>query len=175
MANLEGRAATPAGTLERVHELAKVFVKEDGTPNQRAIARETGIARSTVNSMLAKQPATIEYPRFVIDGDEQEPIEDILARKRKGFERKARANADRQWFEIKVNERKPYGILMFGDPHLDDDGCNIPMLERHLTIAAKPGVYSLNIGDTANNWVGRLERLYASQETSKNTGKRLIE
>lgn len=175
MANLEGRAATPAGTLERVHELAKVFVKEDGTPNQRAIARETGIARSTVNSMLAKQPPTIEYPRFVIDGDEQEPIEDILARKARHFERKAKAHSDRKWFQIKVKEQKPYGVIMFGDPHLDDDGCNIPLLQSHLEIARKSGVYGLNIGDTTNNWVGRLMRLYANQEASEATAKRLAE
>ncbi|MFP3443133.1 hypothetical protein R0K18_35895, partial [Pantoea sp. SIMBA_133] len=77
-------------------------------------------------------------------------------------------------FEIKVNETKPYAILAFGDPHLDDDGCAIPILRKHLDIASREGVYSINIGDTHNNWVGRLERLYAHQETSKNTGKRLV-
>src|SRR5690606_4195674 len=33
----------------------------------------------------------------------------------------------------------------------------------------------INIGDTTNNWVGRLERLYANQEASRHTGKRLAE
>ena len=152
--------------------------------SQVAAAQHLGIARATLQGRLQRaaqhdiqtqKAEAIRYPDFVTAGDDDEPIADILARKRKGFERKAKANADRQWFEIKVNETKPYGVLMFGDPHLDDDGCNIPLLERHLEIAAKPGVYSLNIGDTTNNWVGRLERLYASQETSKNTGKRLVE
>lgn len=133
------------------------------------------LGMAEARAIHAQKKEAIRYPAFVTAGDDDEPIEDIIARKRKGFERKAKANADRQWFEIKVNETKPYGVLMFGDPHLDDDGCNIPILERHLAIAAKPGVYSLNIGDTTNNWVGRLERLYASQETSKNTGKRLAE
>lgn len=147
--------------------------------SQTAAAKALGIPRTTlahrIRAAEVESPTSVQYPAFVTAGDDDEPIEEIIARKRKGFERKAKAHADRNWFEIKVNETRPYGVLMFGDPHLDDDGCNIPLLESHLSIAAKPGVYSLNIGDTANNWVGRLERLYANQESSKNTGKRLIE
>jgi hypothetical protein len=159
----------------QIWALSKTVLKPDGNPNYTEIARQTGTSKDTVGRTLRKPELKLEYPAFVTVGDEDEPIEDIIARKRKGFERKAKAQSDREWFEIKVKETKPYGVLMFGDPHLDDDGCNIPLLERHLEIAAKPGVYSINIGDTANNWVGRLERLYASQETSKNTGKRLVE
>jgi len=161
---------------------AEAYLRHDR--NKTAAARSLQIHRNTFCSQLeiaetrgflADPTAPLQYPAFVTIGDDDEPINDIIARKRKGFERIAKAHSARNWFEIKVKESKPYGVLMFGDPHLDDDGCNIPMLEKHLAIAAKPGVYSVNIGDTTNNWVGRLERLYASQETSKNTGKRLAE
>lgn len=173
--------ATPCLTADEMREAVDALAVHG---SQNAAAKALGISRSAFQNrimradqseIMARKTESLNYPAFVTAGDEDEPIEEILARKRRGFERKAKANADRQWFEIKVNERKPYGVLMFGDPHLDDDGCNIPLLERHLEIAAKPGVYSLNIGDTTNNWVGRLERLYASQEASKNTGKRLVE
>jgi len=147
-----------------------------------AAAKALGISKDRVFRAMKKYPLgsapetpALQFPAFVTQGDEEESINDIIARKRKHFERKAKASSDRKWFEIQVNERKPYGILAFGDPHLDDDGSNIPLLEQHLAIAAEPGVYSLNIGDTSNNWVGRLERLYAHQEASKNTGKRLVE
>jgi hypothetical protein len=162
-----------------LREAQEAIRTHNGSPT--AAAKALGIARTTLVSRLeiadrdGLSDDRIAFPSFVIAGDDDEPIEDIIARKRKGFERKAKAHADRNWFEIKVRETQPYGLLMFGDPHLDDDGCNIPLLEAHLAVASKPGVYSLNIGDTANNWVGRLERLYASQEASKNTGKRLIE
>lgn len=178
MANYEGKSRTARGTYDAIRELAKHMLKEDGEPNQSAIAREAGCSRDTVVRVLSgmyDKDERVEYPAFVTEGDEEEPISDILARKRKGFERKAKAHGDRQWFEIKVNETKPYGLLAFGDPHLDDDGANTPLLERHLEIAKRDGIYGLNIGDTTNNWVGRLERLYANQETSKNTGKRLAE
>lgn len=142
-----------------------------------AAARATGIARTTLQGRLmrAEKTPALEMPSFVVDGDEEESIEDLLARKAKHFERKAKAHAARDWFKIKVNETKPYGILAFGDAHLDDDGANIPLLRKHLKIAAQPGIYGVNIGDTSNNWVGRLERLYANQETSRNTGRRLVE
>src|SRR3546814_1021767 len=59
---------------------------------------------------------------------------------------------------------KPYGIIAFGDTHLDDDGANIPLLRQHLEIASRPGVYGLNIGDSTNNWVGRSEERRVGNE-----------
>lgn len=141
-------------------------------------ARALGIRPCTVRDIareMKEDERRVEFPEFVTDGDEEEAIEDILDRKAKHFERKAKAIADRNWFKIKVNETQPYGVLAFGDPHLDDDGCNIPLLRRHLEIASMPGVYGINIGDTTNNWVGRLERKYADQETSRHTGRRLVD
>lgn len=151
--------------------------------DQTKTANALGVSRSTVQRRLAAAELAVlkngkpmvEMPEFVTEGDEEEPIEDILDRKSKAFERKVKAQADRDWFKIKVKETKPYGVLAFGDTHLDDDGANIPLLRKHLAIASQPGVYGVNIGDTSNNWVGRLERLYANQETSKNTGRRLVE
>ncbi|NTG73321.1 hypothetical protein G6M02_08265 [Agrobacterium rhizogenes] len=146
-------------------------------------ARSIGIPRQTLQHRvetarlreLSPGMSKVEMPTFVLEGDEEEDIGDILDRKSKIFERKRKAQADRDWFKIRINETKPYGIIAFGDAHLDDDGANIPLLRRHLAIAAKPGVYGINIGDSANNWVGRLERLYAHQETTRHIGRRLIE
>lgn len=171
---------TPALSVEKMLEAVKA-VEQHGSAY--AAARALGIPANTFKSRLYKArqqgvevaaPA-IEMPSFVTYGDDQEPIDEILARKARHFERKARAHAARDWFKIKVNETKPYGVLAFGDPHLDDDGANIPLLQRHLKVAAMDGIYGVNIGDTSNNWVGRLERLYANQETSRNTGRRLVE
>lgn len=177
--NPTGRTTVDPAALQQFQQLASIHRNGEGGPNITRIAREMGKARQTLmgwTKYLTDDPAPkIEYPAFVTAGDEDEPISDILDRKAKHFERKAKAQSDRDWFEIKVNETKPYGILLIGDPHLDDDGANIPLLRRHLEIASRSGVYCLNIGDTTNNWVGRLERLYANQETSKNTGKRLVE
>lgn len=153
-------------------------VQEAGS-NAKAAAilgvNESTVRRRLRDAGMSAKHDMVSMPSFVIDGDEEEPIDSILDRKAKHFERKLKAHSDREWFRIKINEAKPYAILAFGDVHLDDDGANIPLLQRHLKIASQPGVYGLNIGDVSNNWVGRLERLYAHQETSRNTGRRLVD
>lgn len=160
----------------------EVLNQHDG--NQTHAANALGVNRSTIIRYINRAKARgidtsnkpqIAMPSFVTQGDIKEPIDDLLGRLTKGFERKSQNALARQWFEVKVPETKPYGLLMFGDPHLGDDGCNMPLLMQHLEIAKKDGVYGLNIGDTTNNWVGRLMRLYASQETSAATEKRLAE
>lgn len=181
MANPVGATTTPPEVLRQLRAILPDYIKPDGSPNIRRLASAMGTERSTVARYLKKIKAedaespSIEMPAFVTDGDEEEDIHDLLDRKGKHFERKLKAAADRDWFPIRIRETKPYAVLAFGDPHLDDDGCNIPLLRRHLEIAARDGVYGVNIGDSSNNWVGRLERLYAHQETSRHTGRRLVE
>jgi hypothetical protein len=179
MGNPVGSHSTPPEILRQLQSLIPSHTKPDGKPNVRRLAEAMGCERSTVLRYLRRideEPAKpVEFPSFVTEGDEDEDISEILDRKAKHFERKFRAAAERSWFAIKVNETRPYGVLCFGDVHLDDDGCNVPLLKRHLEIASRPGVYSVNIGDSSNNWVGRLERLYGHQEASKHTGRRLVE
>ena len=83
-----------------------------------------------IKAQMAAEAKPVTFPQFVTEGDDEEPIEDILARQRKGFERRAKAASSRKWFPVKVHETKPYGILWFGDPHIDNGGCNWPLLER---------------------------------------------
>lgn len=173
-------------TQVRLEEIRQVYL--DCDRNVTRAATILGLARSTVQHHLAKMDlpppdrdtvatkgGLMTMPSFVLNGDEDEPIESILDAKERMFNRKVRNASARDWFKIRVNETKPYGILAFGDAHLDDDGANVPLLRKHLEIAAQPGVYSISIGDVSNNWIGRLERLYANQETSRKTGKRLVE
>lgn len=134
-----------------------------------SLARDRGL--------LTDEAPMIEMPAFVLDGDEDEPITEILARQRRAFERKQQAAAARKWFPIQVRETKPYGILWFGDPHIDNSGCNWPLLEQHIAIARQDGIYGGNIGDTTDNWpwTGRLAKLWADSEVSSKTAKRMAE
>lgn len=143
--------------------------------------RQLGLTDSAIRNRLRHAqrlglmgPTGIEFPDFV-QGDDQTPIAEILRRKTEDFTRAHSAASARKWFPIKVGETLPYGLLMFGDPHIDDNGCNLPLLQKHIDIAKQPGIYGLNIGDSSNNWVGRLMRLYADQDTSETTAKRLVE
>lgn len=157
---------------------ALAALRQHGSQTKAAAA--LGLARSSFQGRLSRAASLgikeekIEFPAFVMEGDEDEPIDDLLARFRKDHERKQKAIQERNWFPIKVKEDKPYGILWFGDPHLGPH-CNWTLLERHVAIARQDGVYGGNIGDTTDNWpwTGRMARLWAENDISHKTEKRL--
>lgn len=101
------------------------------------------------------------------------PIDQLIALRDAQFRRNEERHKAETWFQIRIRDALPIGIMCFGDPHLDDDGCNWPLLRHHVDLAVgQPGLYALNIGDTTNNWAGRLARLYAQQDTSERTARR---
>lgn len=105
-----------------------------------------------------------------------EPLDELIDRCTRHYARlRAHKNAA-TWQRIKVSDNKPFGIAFLGDPHLDDPGCAWPQLRRDVaTLRDTEGLYAINIGDSANSWIGRLARLYANQETSQAAGRRLVE
>ena len=105
-----------------------------------------------------------------------EPIEDLVARRIEAYARRKEHEEARSLIPVLVDESLPIGILHFGDPHVDDDGCDLAALKAHAELVnATPGLYAANVGDTTNNWVGRLARLYASQGTTDTDAWRLAE
>lgn len=118
-----------------------------------------------------QNPPGIELPQFP---DEDIPVEDIIALQSKRFKTRVASYEAHTWFPIKVKDKKPIGILWFGDPHVDDNGCNWPALQRDIALCRDTeGLYGANIGDTTNNWSGRLMRLYAEQDASIGTARKL--
>lgn len=104
------------------------------------------------------------------------PIEDLIAYRKKVFTQRDVAEAARKLIKIKIKLDGPIGIVHFGDPHVDDDGCDIAKLERDLVITrTTPGLYGANLGDLQNNWVGRLARLWADQSTSASQAWKLVQ
>lgn len=94
-------------------------------------------------------------------------FEELVADRKRTYERLKNHEDDKAALTITLPEAAPYGIFLFGDPHVDDDGCDWPALHRHIDLIRNtPGLYAANLGDLTNNWVGRLERLYASQRTT---------
>lgn len=77
---------------------------------------------------------------------------------------------------VKINIDGPIAICHLGDPHLDDRGTDIARIERDLAVIRKTdGMYAANVGDVTNNWVGRLQRLYAEQTTTAAEAWKLAE
>lgn len=102
-------------------------------------------------------------------------VEDIIALMRKRHERRRQNRAARRWREFSVPTDGPYAVMWFGDPHVDDDGCDWKLLEAHCALARDTdNLYAVSVGDESNNWVGRLMALYANQETSVDTARALI-
>lgn len=144
-------------------------------------ARALGISRNALAWGLAKEERegvpgksidnVLTFPKIP---DRKEPIGKLLERRREHFNRLHAYNEASTWQVIAVDSREPIAVAFMGDPHIDDDGCNWPALEEDIGIlASAPGMYAVNIGDTTNNWVGRLARLFGNQETSQSSARQL--
>jgi hypothetical protein len=135
-------------------------------------ARALGVAPQTMRKHYRR---AVPGPRLVFpEFPDETPIAEILEARRRAFIEAQRYRDLDTWAAIEVRDPQPIGVLWFGDPHIDDDGCNVDLLYRHAELCRTvPGLYGANIGDTTNNWVGRLARLYANQEASKRTARRL--
>lgn len=144
----------------------------------RELARLTGIPYATLHAWLAtirgaERQADISVPELP-SGDL--PIELLIQQRREAFILKERADRARRLIPVSVGIDGPIGITWFGDPHLDDDGCNWPQLERDIAaVKSVRGMYAGNIGDTNNNWIGRLARLWEHQSTTGKQAWSLVE
>jgi hypothetical protein len=165
-------------TAEQMQEAINAYQQKG---SKGGAARLLGLPERTYAHRLAKAMEAgvspkIEMPSFAIAGDEEEPAEEIIDRLTRNFERSKRAHDAKRWFTLKVKESLPIGVLMVGDPHVDDNGCNWPVLRKHADICRETdGIYAINIGDSANYWGGRLIKKYADQDTSVHTARKLVE
>lgn len=144
-------------------------------------ARALGIPYTTFHRQLKGEkakapkyaPNILTFPTLP---DRREPIVDLIDRRTKHYKRQKAFKAAATWQAVAVSERKPIALCFVGDPHIDDDGCAWTELQDDIAIMREtPGMYGLNIGDTTNNWVGRLARLFGNQETSQTSARQLAE
>jgi hypothetical protein len=103
-------------------------------------------------------------------------VSEIIERRKREFELLSAERQARRLIDVVVRIDGPYAICHFGDPHIDDPGTDISLLECHVrTVASTRGMFAGNIGDNNNNWVGRLERLHAKQTTTAKEAWLLVE
>lgn len=131
----------------------------------RAAARALNLPYTTLHDRLAKYPALPSA---------DEPVDELRARLRTNFERRHARRQAELWLPLTLPEALPFGVVWFGDPHLGDDDCNLPLLEEHVRICQRAGIYGAAVGDYSNNWVGRLMRKYGDQTTGKSSERELI-
>ncbi|GAN79830.1 hypothetical protein [Acidocella aminolytica] len=137
----------------------------------RKAAAALGIPHTTLQSRIAMAERKLEREETGFDMPELPstlPTAQALIERRKAeFERVDAAKQARRLIDVPVKLAGPVGVSWFGDPHLDDPGTDIALVERHVELVKRtPGLFAANIGDTGNHWVGRLARLYGEQSTS---------
>ncbi|MBV8593424.1 MAG: hypothetical protein JOZ27_03875, partial [Caulobacteraceae bacterium] len=77
---------------------------------------------------------------------------------------------------VRIHTEGPIGLAFFGDPHVDDPGCAWGDLKRDVELCRDTkGMFAVDVGDDSNNWVGRLQRLYANQDVTARQSLKLIE
>jgi len=153
-------------------------------PNISAMSRALGMSRSGVTNRLKglglKNPdgtwrktpdgPGIDLPVFP---DEDIDPERILDHMEERFVQKDAHFHAMKWFKIKVRSDDPIGVCWVGDPHIGPH-CNITLLRRDVKImTGTPGLYAVNVGDTGDNWGGRLIHLWAHTDSSRETERRL--
>lgn len=177
-------------TLAALQEAAKDGYPLDGAGGQcnvgaRVIAAQRlGISPVTLHKRLHRiqalygltpDPSWGRRPTFVLPAHIQarttEDLIDALA-----TEHRKKTTESRDAMPVHVQMDGPIGIAFFGDPHVDDPGCAWGDLRDDVEACQRAeGMFAVNIGDSRNNWVGRLMGLYAEQTTTASQGLQLIQ
>jgi transposase-like protein len=128
--------------------------------NVSATARALGIHRATLQSQLRraaslgmidpKEPGTALSPEF------QTARERMLVE----YQRK-KAKGDWRKPVLVSLPPDPFRLKIFGDPHLDDPGCDAELFIEHMQeLDREAGIYGVCVGDWFNNWARSLAHLW---------------
>ncbi len=155
-----------ANTALTDEEMRKALDAKEMYGGVSAAARVLNVPRSTLQAQVDAALARL-VPEPEPIPDKRLPVEDLIEHREKAFEQRRAHYRAKLWRRFTVPCHGPYALMFFGDPHLDDDGCNLPLFKAHAKLAASTEhLFAVNIGDTTNNWVGRMSRLWADQSAS---------
>lgn len=103
-------------------------------------------------------------------------IEELKRRRFEDFNKLRVAANQEKMIDIRVNEFRPFGVALIGDPHTDNEGTNLEKLYGDAeTIRDTDGLYAINVGDNNDLWTRRLSHLYAKSRTTERDGWRLTQ
>ena len=142
-------------------------MRKDGFSYYRDSKKQQWFCQACYRKTL--NPAIVEKSPFTVAERDPElmPVEDIIEFRKKQYSQKKKSKETRLLIDIAINIDGPIGIAHFGDPHVDDDGTDLSQIIHYMDVLnATDGMYSGNLGDIQNNWIGRLASLYGQQSTS---------
>lgn len=164
--------------LKQTVELYKKYGSQAAAADAAGIPRTTffhRLQKATVKGFLTVEAPTKAYERVTVPEDDI-PVEDIVEQLHTRFKKRKEHVDAKEWQHIHMKANKPIGLLWMGDPHIDDNFCDWDSLKRDLSIIQdNENIHGCGLGDYQNNWVGRLARLYAEQDTSHATAWKLVE
>lgn len=145
--------------------------------NVSATARLIGIPRQTVQYHLdsARDRGLIgEEESHDPNVPKRDDYMAMRERKIAAFQKKKRKGDWRKPVMTQLPNR-PFRLKVFGDPHMDADGCNFELFEKHwLDMDASNGVYGVCVGDWFNNWLKVLAHLWKDETTDPHEAWQLL-
>ncbi len=157
--------------------LERAGVRSNSSTQLLERVQESAGRRIDWSLYLGEAPRAPIPPRFdppPIPADDI-PVEQLIDQLAERFERRAENAAAKRWMRFALHDAGPYVLAFVGDPHLDDNGCNWPLLKRDVELMRRPHVHGIMLGDVTNNWSGKLQRLYAHQDVSRDRAWKLAE
>lgn len=175
---------TPPGTPSPPGQFGAVAVAGQrlglhGTLGMLAVQRFEAAAGRGVDWSLwpgnrRSQPVAARFDPPEIPDDDV-PVEALIEQLSERFGKRAENAAARKWMRYTLKDPGPYLLGFFGDPHVDDNGCNWPLLRRDVELMRRPHCHGIMLGDVTNNWSGKLQRLYAHQDVTRDRAWKLAE
>lgn len=154
---------------------AEAYFKLHPDASVRQVAAMLGCSRKVVRNGKRKVLAGLPFEVADAPADDID-VPTLLAHKQRIFTiLKERHDYDKL-VPINVKIDGPIGIVHFGDPHLDADGCDIAQLMHDVDICKNtPGMFAGSVGDMSDNWVGRLAHLWNGNSITEKQSWALVE
>lgn len=133
-----------------------------------------GIALSKIGLHSPRKMATrIDIKEEPLESCEM-PIDELIESRIQASQRKIKSTAKhKKTIELPA---EPVGVVVFGDVHIDNDGCDFKSLMSHVRLIQETeGILAVQIGDMQDNWIGRLQRNFADASITASDGWRLSE
>ena len=170
---------TPPVSREQCQQAHDALARAGG--NKTKAATELGLSPGALRNRLMRSDelyGPMAPAEFSVDVEVESDadVEDIRARRLREFARKSAKSAADRRIDVRLDCEGPFGLTVFGDTHWDNPGTNLAQYEAHAeSVLATDGMYAGHIGDCLDNWIGRLEALYAEHSITPTEGWKLAE
>ena len=104
------------------------------------------------------------------------PIGDLIDRRIEEFKQKENYEKATKLTHMDLNMKGPFGIMFFGDLHMDDAGCDMATLVGHTSLCKESeAVFGVAVGDLQNAWPRQLAHLWGEQTTTAREAVMLVQ